>query len=193
MDQPTLRLIVGLGNPGPQYVRTRHNAGFMVIDRLVERFSLQTPDRARFNSLTGDGAIEGHRVLLLKPMTFMNRSGQSVIEALNFYKLDPQSQMLVVVDDLALETGRIRLRASGSAGGHNGLTDIQRALGHANYPRLRVGIDDHGMIPQVDYVLGKFTPDQAPRVQQSLDDACNAIACWLTDGIQKAMTRHNPV
>lgn len=185
-----MRLIVGLGNPGPEYVATRHNAGFMVVDRLARRHAAGA-DRAMFHGLVMDGQVAGARCLLLKPMTYMNRSGQSVGEAVGFYKLDPAADVLVVVDDVALPAGRIRLRAGGSAGGHNGLTDIERALGTREYPRLRIGIDSPGRVPQRDYVLGRFSPDQVKLLEPALDAACDAIECWITDGIDKAMTRYN--
>ncbi|MEM8495987.1 MAG: aminoacyl-tRNA hydrolase, partial [Planctomycetota bacterium] len=133
-----MKLIVGLGNPGPQYAETRHNAGFMAIDALARRHGLMG-ERGKFHALTLEGAIPAggglHRVSLLKPITFMNRSGQSVQEARAFFKLEP-TDILVLVDDIALPTGGLRLRATGSAGGHNGLKDIERVLGTRDYPRL---------------------------------------------------------
>ncbi len=183
-------LIVGLGNPGSQYANTRHNAGFMVIDRLIQRHGLSV-GKTQFKSLAAEGSIGSTRALLLKPNTFMNRSGQAVGEAARFFKIDPVEQLLVLVDDLALPTGRIRLRAGGSAGGHNGLTDIERALGTRDYPRLRIGIDAPGRMSQVDYVLGRFSADQKEPLDLALDQAADAVACWLDQGIEPAMTRYN--
>ena len=183
-------IIAGLGNPGKEYENTRHNAGFLAIDRLIKKFNL-TPGRSQFHSLTAEGHISGERVLLLKPTTFMNKSGVAIGEAINFYKLDPQTQLIVLVDDLALDAGNIRLRASGSAGGHNGLIDIQRALGNQDYPRLRLGIDPRGRIPQVKYVLGRLTDDQKERLNIALENTCDAIACWLQNGLPTAMSIYN--
>jgi len=185
-----MKLIVGLGNPGPEYARTRHNAGFMVVDRLAARHALGG-DKAKFHGLTLDGRVAGDKCLLLKPMTYMNKSGLSVGEAVTFFKLDPEADVLVLVDDIALPTGSIRLRASGGAGGHNGLKDIQRVLGGNTYPRLRIGIDAPGRIPQIDYVLGKFSDDQTAALLPALDRACDAIECWISQGIEKAMSLYN--
>jgi len=185
-----MKIIVGLGNPGLEYARTRHNVGFMTLDRLARRHGL-TGGRSRFQGLAVDGAIGSERCLLLQPMTYMNRSGRSVRAAVDFYKVEPATDLLIVVDDVALPCGRIRLRAGGSAGGHNGLIDIARALGGDPYPRLRIGVDPPGRIPQVDYVLGKFRPDQWDLVDPAIDRACDAIECWLTQGIDQAMTKYN--
>lgn len=185
-----MKLIVGLGNPGQQYAQTRHNVGFMALERLAGRHGLGAP-KARFQGMATDGLVVGDRCLLLWPMTYMNRSGQSVRAALDFYKLSPTDDVLVVVDDVALPCGTIRLRAGGSAGGHNGLTDVQRALGTQGYARLRIGVDPPGRIPQADYVLGKFRADQWEQVDPAIDRACDAIECWLGEGIDAAMTRYN--
>lgn len=187
-----MKLIVGLGNPGPEYARSRHNAGFMAVDRLASRHRLADggPARMKFHAGVLEGAIAGEKCLVMQPATFMNRSGLAVSEAAAFYKIEPRD-LIVVVDDLALDCGRVRLRADGSAGGHNGLADVERALGTAAYPRLRIGIDSRGRIPQVDYVLGRFSPDQESRLAPALDQACDAIECWLREGIDKAMTRFN--
>lgn len=188
-----MRLIVGLGNPGLEYVRTRHNAGFMALERLADRHKLGPWDKARtkFHGLALEGAIAGEKCVLLEPMTYMNRSGLSVGEAVTFYKLDPSSELLILVDDIALPCGRIRLRPEGSAGGHNGLADIERALSTPKYPRLRIGIDPKGMVPQADYVLGRFSPDQMTKVLGALDQSCDAIECWIKSGLAKAMSLYN--
>ncbi|MCX5660689.1 MAG: aminoacyl-tRNA hydrolase [Planctomycetota bacterium] len=187
-----MKLIIGLGNPGPEYAKTRHNAGFMVIERLARRHGmLGSPVRSKFHAEIIEGVVGIHRVALLSPVTFMNRSGLTVGEAVAFYKVDPTQNLMIIVDDLALDVGRIRLRAEGSAGGHNGLADVQRALGSTAYPRLRVGIDSRGRVPQVDYVLGRFSPDQFDRLDPALDLACDAIESWLKHGIAKAMSLFN--
>src|SRR5690606_25557009 len=160
-----MKLIVGLGNPGPQYDQTRHNVGFLVLDRLAREHAPGTVARSRFSGVCIEARIENESVLLLKPTTFMNRSGQAVAEAIRLDKLQPADDLLVVVDDIALSCGVIRLRPEGSAGGHNGLADIEQKLGSAQYARLRVGIDGPGQVPQKDYVLGRFRPDQLERLE----------------------------
>lgn len=186
------RLIVGLGNPGREYEGTRHNAGFMAVDCLAKRNGIPAATKvsARFHGQLTDSQVRGHRCFFLKPMTYMNRSGLAVGEAANFYKIDPP-RIMVVVDDVALPLGQIRLRAEGGPGGHNGLKDVERALGGRAYPRLRVGIDGPGRVPQKDYVLGRFNAGESKEVDAVLDRVCDAIECWLTDGIDQAMTRYN--
>lgn len=184
-----MHLIVGLGNPGPDYVKTRHNAGFMVLDRLAKRHGI-TGVKTRFSAGVLDGQVAGHRCLLAQPMTFMNRSGTSVSEAVNFYKLELQN-VLVVVDEAALPVGTIRLRATGSAGGHNGLSDIEQKLGTQDYPRLRIGVESPTRASRKDFVLGRFSEDQLADLDPALDRACDAIECWLNDGIDKAMSLYN--
>ncbi|MEO1128353.1 MAG: aminoacyl-tRNA hydrolase [Planctomycetota bacterium] len=205
-----MKLIVGLGNPGPEYQRTRHNVGFMVLDRLAARHAPGGIPRQKFGGLTlesrltpGRGGGWGARpasdeeqaevpVLLLKPMTYMNRSGQSVGEAVRFYKLDPATDVLVVVDEIALPAGQIRLRAKGSAGGHNGLSDIQRALGTSDYARCRVGIGPRDeFITQHDFVLGRIPAEQAELLEPAMDAATDAATLWATGGIDAAMNRYN--
>lgn len=184
-----MKLIVGLGNPGREYDQTRHNAGFMVVDRLSSRHSLG-PARAKFHAGVIEGRIAGERVMLMQPTTFMNRSGLAVGEAARFHKLEP-SDVLVVVDDVALPVGTIRMRASGSAGGHNGLSDIERVLTTRDYPRLRIGIDPPGRAPQKDYVLSRFTRSQLQALEPAMDQACDAIESYLTHGIDKTMSLFN--
>ena len=137
----SMKLIVGLGNPGSKYDQTRHNVGFMVVDAFAERYGAKVR-RKKFNALFEEISVEATKILLLKPQQYMNRSGHAVATAAGFYKLDPVD-ILVVTDDMALEVGRIRLRAKGSAGGHNGLKDIIARLGTQDFPRLRVGIGEH--------------------------------------------------
>ena len=187
--EPPMKLIVGLGNPGSEYARTRHNAGFLVVDRLAEKRGL-TGAKSKFHAGVLEGRLAGEKVMLMQPTTYMNRSGLSVGEAASFYKLEP-SDVMVIVDDVALPVGRIRLRKSGSTGGHNGLADVARVLGTSSYPRLRIGIDPPGRAPQKDYVLGKFTDEQQKQLDPALDRACEAIECWIAEGIDKAMSLYN--
>lgn len=186
-----MKLIVGLGNPGAEYLGTRHNVGFEVLDRLARRHAPGAIARSRFSGAMIEAEIERERALLLKPLTFMNRSGQSVAEAVRFYKIEPSLDLLVLVDDVALECGTIRMRAEGSAGGHNGLADVEMKLGTSAYSRLRIGIDSPGPNPQKEYVLGRFRPDQRERVEPALDAAADAAACWAVSGINEAMNRFN--
>jgi PTH1 family peptidyl-tRNA hydrolase len=188
-----MKLIVGLGNPGSQYEKTRHNAGFMAVDLLARRWgSLGDLPKARFQALAQEVTIRGEKSLLLKPTTYMNLSGRSVAEAVGFYKLDVAKDLLVLVDDTALPTGSIRVRAGGSAGGHNGLTDIQRALGTDAYPRLRIGVDAcPPMMKLEDYVLGRFTAEQQVLLEPALKKAADASEVFVTDGVTAAMNRFN--
>jgi PTH1 family peptidyl-tRNA hydrolase len=187
-----MKIIAGLGNPGAGYDRTRHNAGFMAVDRLLARVAPAQHGKARFQSLTWETALPGAgKCLLMKPVTYMNLSGRAVSEALRFYKADPAEDLLVLVDDVALPVGSIRIRASGGAGGHNGLSDIQRHCGGEGYARLRIGVDPPGRIPQVDYVLGKFSPEQWDALQPALERAADATVKWAGEGVLAAMNEFN--
>jgi len=190
--ESAMKIVVGLGNPGLEYQRTRHNVGFDGIDRLARRVcdASQAP-RARFQALALEGESGGEKVLLLKPVTYMNLSGSTVSEAVRFFKLDPSNDLLVLVDDIALPCGGIRLRGDGSAGGHNGLADIEAKLGTNRYARCRIGIDPPGQIPQRDYVLGRFREDQQPLVDAAVSTAAEAAECWISRGLVEAMNRFN--
>ncbi len=187
-----MKLLVGLGNPGLEYRGTRHNAGFEVIDALSARHGSGGRDaRAKFQGLLEEVAIGDERVLLLKPLTYMNRSGLATGEALRFHKLDPSTDLLVVIDDMSIPCGAVRLRGEGGSGGHQGLNDIQRALGHSNYARCRVGIDGPGEQDWSSYVLGRPRPEQRPLVDAGVALAAEAAACWATEGLAAAMNRFN--
>ncbi len=184
-----MKLIVGLGNPGPEYAKTRHNAGFMTLEKLAQRHGL-TGVKHKFHAGVLEGFIHQKKVMLMQPMTFMNRSGLAVGEAASFYKFDP-TDILILVDEIALDVGQIRLRGAGSPGGHNGLKDIERVLTTRDYPRLRIGIGPRTRAPQVDFVLSRFTEDQLADLDPALEKACDCAERWLTDGLEKAMTRYN--
>lgn len=187
-----MKLIVGLGNPGSQYEKTRHNAGFMAVDRLARRHLASETPKGRFQGAVVEGSIGGERCVLLKPTTYMNRSGASVAQAASFYKIDVPNDLLVLVDDVALPVGSIRIRPSGSAGGHNGLSDIQRALGTEAYPRCRIGIDARpAFIDQADYVLGRFTPEELAALEPALEKAADAAEVFVREGVTPAMNRFN--
>jgi peptidyl-tRNA hydrolase, PTH1 family len=184
-----MKLVVGLGNPGSKYEGTRHNIGFEVVDRLLA----SCPGAAfarKFDGLLAEAAIDYHRVLLLKPQTFMNLSGRSVGQALRFYKIDP-ADLLVVCDDLSLPLGKLRLRGGGSDGGQKGLRDITAQLGTDAYPRLRVGIGERGEIDAADFVLNRFRSAERQVIDDALILATQAIAVWTSQGLATAMNRFN--
>lgn len=193
-----MKLIVGLGNPGPEYDRTRHNVGFMAVDMLCARHAPGQLPRSRFGGLAVEaqvsprgGGDRPERCLLLKPMTYMNRSGRCVSEAVHFYKLDPAADLFVIVDDIYLPTGAIRIRASGGAGGHNGLEDVQRALGTEGYARCRIGVDRPAFADQADWVLGRLSEQEMALVGPAIEKACDAAETWATCGVDAAMNRFN--
>jgi len=186
-----MRLVVGIGNPGTKYDRTRHNVGFEAIDRLARRIAPGEVARSRFQGATIEARTDDDRIMLLKPLTFVNRSGQSVSEAVRFYKLSPEEDVLVIVDDTSLPCGRIRVRQAGGAGGHNGLRDIGNHLGCDDWARIRIGIDAPGDIPLASYVLGTFRPDQQDAVEQGIEQAVEAAVCWINRGTVAAMNAFN--
>lgn len=192
-----MKLIVGLGNPGSRYERTRHNAGFMAIDRLVARHAPAESAKGKFEATIVEGRVsnksgEPIRCAFIKPNTYMNLSGRSVIAALNFYKVDPKNDMLVITDDVALPLGKLRIKGSGGAGGHNGLSDIARAIASETYPRLRVGIDPTPQfMPQADWVLSRFTDQDMATLNPALDRAADAVDTFLREGLDAAMNKAN--
>ncbi len=187
-----MKLIVGLGNPGQEYDRTRHNAGFDAVEILARRHAAGSMPKSRFHAVTLDAAIAGEKCLLMKPTTYMNRSGQAVGEALRFFKLDPSADLLVLVDDLALPVGTIRVRASGGPGGHNGLADIDQKLGTQDYPRLRIGIGAKPpQMNQADYVLSRFREEERGAYEASLKLAADAAERVVAEGVDAAMNVFN--
>ncbi|HON92190.1 MAG TPA: aminoacyl-tRNA hydrolase [Sedimentisphaerales bacterium] len=184
-----LRLVAGLGNPGSEYAETRHNLGFKVIEALEDALGIEVKQR-KFNARIGEGVFEGTKVILMKPWQFMNRSGESVATALGFYKLD-RRHLMVVVDDRALEPGVIRIRAKGSAGGHNGLADIIEKLGSNEFPRCRVGIGQCAGAEAIGYVLGRPTPEERPLLNGAVLKARDAVLYWLRFGLEKTMNEFN--
>ena len=186
------QLIVGLGNPEPKYDKTRHNIGFELVDTLAKSWQIDWQKNRRFQGLFAEGiANSGNKIRLLKPLTYMNRSGQSVRAVTDWYKLTPQS-LLVIYDDMDLPLGKIRLRMSGSAGGHNGMKSIIAHLGEQNFPRLRIGIGKSTEQEEtVSHVLGKFSPREAKIVREVLILAEDAIDLSLKQGVEKAMSLYN--
>lgn len=184
-----MKLIVGLGNPGAEYRNSRHNMGFMVIDRLAGRLGIDI-SKNKFQAHYGNGLCGLENVVLIKPQTFMNRSGGSVLEAMVFYKADLE-ELLVVYDDLALDLGLLRGRAKGSAGGHNGVKDIISRLGTDDFSRLRIGIGSPKFGNTVKHVLSDFGDDEQNIVSQSVIRAAEAVQCWVTSGIKEMMNSYN--
>lgn len=187
MDE--ISLIAGLGNPGQEYRRTRHNIGFEVIDRLAKKFGAELK-KGKFGAVFGQTVFEDKKLILLKPLKYMNNSGQVIATAAGFYKLEPQ-QILVVTDDLALEPGLIRIRVSGSAGGHNGLADIIEKLGTENFSRLRVGIGNKGLADGRDYVLSEPNDAEKELLDKAVAEAVEAVVFLLGQGVDAAMTKFN--
>ncbi len=185
------QLIVGLGNPEPKYARTRHNIGFDFVDRLAADWGLSWQENNKFHGFWAEVRRNGQRIGLLKPTTYMNRSGQSLRSVVDWYKIPPES-VLVVYDDMDLPLGRLRLRLSGSAGGHNGIKSIIAHLGTQNFPRLRIGIGkSKGDRNSISHVLGKFSPDEQPVLQQVLTLAEDALTMCLKEGVEKSMSLYN--
>ncbi|MBC8218574.1 MAG: aminoacyl-tRNA hydrolase [Planctomycetes bacterium] len=186
-----MRMVVGLGNPGDRYLDTRHNMGFMVIDSLADALKIEVGKR-KFGARFALGEFADKKLILLKPWQFMNRSGQAVATAAGFYRLDV-GDLLVVSDDLDLEPGRIRLRAKGSAGGHNGLADIAQKLGTNEFARCRVGIGCSDRQEAVSYVLERPKKGQKPLLDSAVERARDAVFCWIECGIETAMNEFNRV
>ncbi len=182
-------VIAGLGNPGPQYQWTRHNAGFLFLDRIAHLENVSI-NRKTFSGLAGEWNFRHNRLILLKPQTFMNLSGKSVMQALQFYKL-PLSQLIVVHDELDLPYGTVRFKQGGGHGGHNGLRSIQEQLGKGDFTRLRVGIGRPPHGDTVNYVLGNIPPDQMETLPRVLDGALDMFEMMLDEGLPKAMSMFN--
>ncbi len=188
----TLYLVAGLGNPGAEYARTRHNAGFMAVERFGEKFAAEWKTQGKFQSRVAWVELSGRRVILCEPRTYMNASGEAIAPLAGFYKVPPE-RLLVVVDDADLPIGQVRMRGEGSSGGHHGLQSIEEKLGTRAFGRLRVGIGrtERGLREITGHVLGRFGPEEAELLQKVLERCASQIECYLTDGIQKAMSLFN--
>jgi PTH1 family peptidyl-tRNA hydrolase len=184
-----MKIIAGLGNPGRKYEGTRHNVGFDVVDELSRRWQIETI-RRRFQSQIGDGRIQDERVVMLKPQTYMNLSGRAVREAMTFYKIDPTS-LLVIIDDMALPLGRLRIRPKGSGGSHNGLNSVIDEINSEDFARLRIGIGTVSGERAVSHVLGSFDEHERVTVDQAVVRAADAVECWVTSDMDTAMNRYN--
>lgn len=184
-------IIVGLGNPKKEYENTRHNAGFAVIDKIAEKNGVIMGEK-KHKAIVGRGYINGQKVILAKPQTYMNLSGESVRQLLDFYKSDEKSELVVIYDDISLPPGQLRIRKKGSAGGHNGMKNIILHLGHDTFVRLRIGVGEKPAgWDLVDYVLGHFGKDEAPLMEQAFEDAAEAVSMIMRDGADAAMNVFN--
>lgn len=181
-------LIVGLGNPGSQYEDTRHNIGFKVVDNIAKEYNIEI-NRQKFKGMCGEGFINGEKVILLKPSTYMNLSGESVREVVDFYKLSNED-LVVIYDDISLDVGRLRIREKGSAGGHNGIKSIIAHLGTDIFPRIKVGVGQPN-VDLVNYVLGKFTKEEMEVLSESIDASTKAVREILSSDVKTAMNIYN--
>ncbi len=184
-----MKLIVGLGNPGKEYENTRHNIGFMFIDNFADSHGIKI-EKEKFNGLYCETIINNQKVLLLKPLSYMNLSGEVVKRFVDFFKIDIKD-ILIINDDLDMETGRLRLRPSGSSGGHNGLKNIALNLGTENFKRLKIGISNNKDIDTKDYVLGKFSKDDKKILEEKKEIVCNILNDFLIDDFDKLMCKYN--
>ncbi len=184
-------IIVGLGNPSKEYEGTRHNVGFEVIDRLAEKYNISV-DVKKHRAYIGKGMIEGQKVILAKPQTYMNLSGESVRSLLDYYKIDEEGELLVIYDDVSLDNGQIRIRAKGSAGGHNGIKNIIAHLGGQVFPRIKVGVGEKPpKYDLADYVLGHFSKAEQELMDEGYDKAIHAAELIVQDKITEAMNEYN--
>lgn len=184
-------IIAGLGNPGSKYEKTRHNMGFRVIDLLAEKYHIDM-NMKKHKAVCGTGVIEGRKVMLLKPQTFMNLSGESIREAVDFYKIDPETELIVIYDDISLAPGNLRIRKKGSAGGHNGMKNIILHLGTQVFSRIRVGVGEKPAgWDLADHVLGRFSPEDREKFDDAVKEAVDAVTLMVQDRTDEAMNRYN--
>lgn len=184
-------IIAGLGNPGGKYDDTRHNIGFMVIDAAAEKYHIAVTEK-KHKALIGKGIIGGEKVILVKPQTFMNLSGESIREVIDYYKIEEKTELIVISDDISLDVGTLRIRKKGSAGGHNGLKNIILHLGHDEFMRIKIGVGEKPAgYDLVDYVLGHFGKEDSELIEESVKKAAEAIEKMITDGPDAAMNQFN--
>lgn len=184
-------IIVGLGNPTKEYDKTRHNIGFMLIDELADKFDIHITT-IQHKALVGKGIINGQKVILAKPQTYMNLSGESVKELVDYYKIDPESELIIISDDIDLPPGYIRVRPKGSAGGHNGLKNIIALTGTQEFNRVRIGVGKKPpKMDLADYVLGHFKEDEKEPMKNGINEAIDAIEMLLENKLDEAMNKHN--
>ena len=185
-----MKLIVGLGNPGTRYEMTRHNTGYLIMDLISNSLNIRI-NREAFRSLIGKGTYKGEQVVLMKPLTYMNNSGEAIMKAARYYKLDVKKDILVIYDDLDLDYGTIRLREKGNAGGHNGMKSIISLLHTNEFCRIRVGIAKNPLIPLIDYVLGKVEKEHLEEWLSAQRKAAEAAVCFINEPFQNVMNRYN--
>ncbi len=184
-------IIVGLGNPTREYENTRHNIGFSVIDKIAGKHSIDVLEK-KHKALIGKGIIKKNRVVLVKPQTYMNLSGESVRSVIDFYKICEEDQLIVIYDDISLDVGQLRIRKKGSAGGHNGVKNIIAFLGHDHFPRIKVGIGNKTTNHDLaGYVLSRFSKEETARMEEAAEEACKAVEDMIESGIDAAMNRYN--
>lgn len=184
-----MKLIVGLGNPGKEYEKTRHNTGFMTIDKIADKLGINV-NKSEFNALTGKKLYQNEQVVLVKPQTYMNNSGIAVSQIMNYYHIDIED-LLVIYDDLDLKYGQLRLRLKGSAGGHNGIKSIINYLHSSEFKRIRVGIEKNPLIDTADYVLGQIDKDKKEIFDKSLERAADAAIDFVSNDFEKIMNKYN--
>jgi len=182
-------IIAGLGNPGEKYAQTRHNMGFMTIDYLANELGV-TVNKIKHKALVGDVNISGHKVMLVKPQTFMNLSGEAIREIMNYYKVEHE-HLIIVYDDLDIEIGNIRIRKKGSAGTHNGMRSVVGQLGYDDFPRIRIGIGGNKKKDIIDFVIGGFDKNEKEPLEKAVIQSSKALKAIVTDGIEKAMNKYN--
>ena len=183
-------IIAGLGNPGKEYAGSRHNVGFMTLDELADRYNIDVREKAH-KALIGKGMIEGNKVILVKPQTYMNLSGESIRSVMDYYKTEP-SEFIVIYDDISLEPGQIRIRKKGSAGGHNGIKNIIAHLGTQEFPRIKVGVGNKPpRMDLADYVLGRFPKEERGLMEDAFKEAAEAVEVLVKEGAGIAMNRFN--
>ena len=184
-------VIAGLGNPGREYEGTRHNVGFMTLDALADKYNIDVREKA-FKGLIGKGMIEGNKVILVKPQTYMNLSGESLRAACDFFKVDPEEGLIVIYDDISLAPGQLRVRKKGSAGGHNGIKNIIAQLGTQNFLRVKVGVGEKPAgWDLADYVLGHFSKEEQVLMEEAFLRAADAASALLTEDVERVMNQYN--
>lgn len=183
-------LVVGLGNPEPDYSRTRHNMGFDVVNRLAQKYNIEF-NKKNFDAIYGSGIIEGEKTILLKPQTYMNLSGKAVIQYVNFYKI-PLENVIVIYDDMDTEIGKIRVRSKGGPGSHNGMKSMVNELNSKEFPRIRVGIGKpKEEYDKINYVIGQIPSEEYIQLQETVNLTVEAITCYIKNGIDNAMNKYN--
>ena len=188
-----MNIIVGLGNPTREYENTRHNIGFMAIDALAEKYNISVLD-CKHKALIGKGVINGNKVVLVKPLTYMNLSGEAVRAVIDYYKADAESELIVIYDDVSLDVGQLRIRKKGSAGGHNGIKNIIAHLGHDVFMRIKIGVGEKPKgYDLADYVLGHFSKDELGVMKESLEKVDGAVNLMMAGEVDKAMNDYNKI